>query len=101
VIGVKLQIKQKGLLSGDNSPFGWGGGLFVDVCRGMFGSGSGLPFSDFNFLSGSRCTAAVGKFGNTPSSAWYTANLNDFLSFFSGNNTMPYLPLLFVEYYVP
>lgn len=71
---VTLKIRAYGALVGNNSPFTWGNGLRVDVCKGTFGT-SALLLTDFNFNNAANCKLLAGTFGNTPVAGWYSVNL--------------------------
>ena len=125
-----LRIRVYGVLVGNNTPFTWGQGLRVDVCKGTFGT-SVLQLTDFNFNNATNCKLLAGTFGNTPVNGWYTVNListarpkisltgltqfrlrfykddnddnaADYWRFYSGNYaTVTLRPTLTIEYYVP
>jgi hypothetical protein len=128
---VTLKIRVYGALVGNNSPFTWGNGLRVDVCKNMFGTTAALQLTDFNFNNTTNCKLLAGAFGNTPVSGWYSANVlstawskvnktgltqfrlrfykddnddgaADYWRFFSGNySTVSLRPTLLIEYYLP
>jgi hypothetical protein len=130
---VTLKIKRPvtGFLVGNNSPFSWGMGLKVDVCRNFFGTSAALQLGDFNSTNATNCKLLAGTFGGTPTAYWYSANIlstaftrinrigttqfrlrfvkddnddgaADYLKFYSGNYaTATARPTLVIEYYLP
>jgi hypothetical protein len=131
ITGVTLKIRVSGALVGNNSPFTWGNGLRVDVCKNMFGTTAALQLTDFNFNNAANCQLLAGRFGNTPTSDWYSADIAntawskvnktgltqfrlrfykddndygaaDYWRFFSGDHATASLrPTLLIEYYIP
>jgi hypothetical protein len=131
ITGVTLKIRVSGALVGNNSPFTWGNGLRVDVCKNMFGTTAALELTDFNFNNAANCRLLVGTFGKTPTLDWYSANIAntawskvnktgltqfrlrfykddndlgtaDYWRFFSGDHATASLrPTLLIEYYIP
>jgi len=121
-----LKIKKQGL-AGSN-PFTTHQGLLVDIKKPYFGTGLALAAHDFQTIASK---SAVGTFGTTASSGWYSVtllntaypyinkmgttqfrlrfkldddndNTADYMKFFSGNyGTATDRPVLVIEYYVP
>jgi len=121
-----LKIKKQGLVG--SNPFSTHQGLLVDIRKPYFGTKLALAAHDFQALANK---SAVGTFGTTASSGWYSATLlngaypyinltgttqfrlrfkldddNDntagYMKFFSGNyGTAIDRPLLVIQYYVP
>lgn len=119
-----LQIRENGGPIGSN-PFSILGKLWVDISKGLFGTGALQP-GDFNATASA---VKVGAFNNTSALNWYTANLNttgrnninkvgptqlrlyfdlddnndesaDFIRFFSGN-APDSKPALVITYTIP
>jgi hypothetical protein len=122
---VTLKIKLKATVG--TSPFTTHGNLLVDIKKGAFGNNNALQLTDFQAAASRN---QVGTIKNTPSSGWYSSNLNsvaftyinktgltqfrlrfakdddndsiaDYLKFYSGNAGSTYRPQLIVEYHVP
>jgi hypothetical protein len=122
---VTLQIRTQGLVG--TNPFTTHGGLVVDIRKPFFGTTVGMSINDFQAAASK---SAVGKFGITPVSNWYSASLGsagypyvnltgttqfrlrfvkddnndngaDYIKFFSGNYTTAGIrPTLIIEYYL-
>jgi len=123
---VTLKIKKQGLVG--SNPFTTHQGLLVDIKKPYFGTGLALATHDFQAVANK---SAVGTFGTTASSGWYSAtllntaypyinltgttqfrlrfkldddndNTADYMKFFSGNyGTATDRPVLVIQYYVP
>jgi hypothetical protein len=123
---VVLKIRKQGQVG--SSPFGLLGVLRADVRKPWFGTSLNLIASDFQAAAQK---IAVGTFGATPVSNWYSAillssgypyinktgttqfklyftkgdnddNAADYMKFFSGNYaTASARPTLIIEYYIP
>jgi len=123
---VTLKIKKQGLVG--SNPFNNHQGLLVDIKKPYFGNALALAAHDFQAIVSK---SAVGTFGTTASSGWYSAtllnkaypyinrtgttqlrlrftldddnnNTADYMKFFSGNyGTATDRPLLVIQYYVP
>jgi len=123
---VTLKIKKQGLVG--SNPFNTHQGLLVDIKKPYFGTALALAAHDFQAIASK---SAVGTFGTTASSGWYSVlllntaypyinktgmtqfrlrfkldddndNAADFMKFFSGNyGTATDRPVLVIQYYVP
>ena len=123
---VTLKIKKQGLAGGN--PFSTHQGLLVDIKKPYFGTVLALAAHDFQATANKL---AVGTFGTTASSGWYSVtllnaaypyinrtgttqfrlrfkldddndNTADYMKFFSGNyGTATDRPVLVIQYYVP
>jgi len=123
---VALKIKKQGLVG--TNPFTTHQGLKVDIRKPFFGATLALVAGDFQAAASK---SAVGTFGSTPVSGWYSVKLNssayayvnktgttqfrlrfllddnddlgdDYVMFYSGNwSTAADRPLLIVQYIVP
>jgi hypothetical protein len=125
ITSVMLKIKKQGLVG--TNPFTTHQGLKVDIRIPYFGTTPALEVSDFQAAASKM---AVGTFGSTPVSGWYSVNLNsssfayinkdgitqfrlrfllddnddmdaDYVMFYSGNWYLDSHPWLVVEYKVP
>jgi hypothetical protein len=126
ITSVVLKIKKQGLVG--TNPFTTHQGLKVDIRKPYFGTTLALVASDFQAAASKM---AVGTFGSTPASGWYSVNLNstayaymnktgttqfrlrfllddnddmgaDYVMFYSGDwSTVTDRPVLVVQYYVP
>jgi len=126
ITGVTLKIMKQGL-TGSN-PFTTHQGLLVDIRMPYFGTTLSLAAHDFQAIANK---SAVGTFGTTASSGWYSVTLRntaypyinltgttqfrlrfkldddndnaaDYMMFFSGNyGTATDRPVLVIQYYVP
>ncbi len=123
---VTLKVRKQAQVGTD--AFTTHGGLLVDIRKSFFGASVNLEIGDFQ---ASANKLAVGTFGVTPISSWYSVNLNsaafplinktgvtqfrlrfqkddnddggaDYLKFFSGNySAASARPTLIIEYYTP
>jgi alpha-tubulin suppressor-like RCC1 family protein len=123
---VTLKIKKQGLVG--SNPFSTHQGLLVDIKKPYFGTALALAAHDFQATANKL---AVGTFGTTASSGWYSVtllnaaypyinrtgttqfrlrfkldddndNTADYMKFFSGNyGTATDRPVLVIQYYVP
>ena len=126
ILSAVLKIKKEGLVG--SNPFTTHQGLLVDIKKPYFGTGLALAAHDFQTIASK---SAVGTFGTTASSGWYSVtllntaypyinkmgttqfrlrfkldddndNTADYMKFFSGNyGTATDRPVLVIEYYVP
>jgi len=126
ITSVVIKIKKQGV-AGTN-PFSTHQGLKVDIRKPYFGTTLALVASDFQAAASKM---AVGTFGSTPASGWYSVNLNstayayvnktgttqfrlrfllddnddmgdDYVMFYSGDwSIVGDRPLLMVQYYIP
>ena len=126
ILSAMLKIKKQGLVG--SNPFTTHQGLLVDIKKPYFGNALALAAHDFQALANK---SAVGTFGTTASSGWYSAtllntaypyinltgttqfrlrfkldddndNTADYMKFFSGNyGTATDRPVLVIQYYVP
>jgi CSLREA domain-containing protein len=123
VTKVTLKVRRQGVTGGGN-PVNIFQGFMIDIRKGSFGTNA-LTKNDFQ----ANANKTIGPFSPTPSSGWYTLNLNkvraqvnktgltqirlrfklddnndsiaNFLSLYSGNAGAANRPQLIVEYYVP
>jgi len=126
ITSVVLKIKKQGLVG--TNPFTTHQGLIVDIRKPFFGATLALVASDFQAAASKM---AMGTFGSTPASGWYSVKLNstayaymnktgttqfrlrfmlddnddmgaDYVMFYSGDwSTLGDRPVLVVQYYVP
>ena len=126
ITSVVLKIKKQGLIG--TNPFTTHQGLKVDIRKPFFGVTVALLAGDFQAVASK---SAVGTFGSTPQTGWYSVNLTssayayvnrtgttqfrvrfklddnddlgaDYVMFYSGNwSTAADRPLLIVQYVVP
>jgi len=126
ILSAMLKIKKQGLVG--SNPFTTHQGLLVDIKKPYFGNALALAAHDFQALANK---SAVGTFGTTASSGWYSAtllntaypyinltgttqfrlrfkldddndNTADYMKFFSGNyGTTTDRSVLVIQYYLP
>ena len=126
ITGVRLKIRKMDQVG--TNPFTILDGLKVDIRKPYFGTGLALVVGDFQAAAG---RAAVGTFGSTPVSNWYSAvigsagypyinktgatqfrlrfltddnndNAADYMKFYSGDYTASTSrPVLVIQYYIP
>jgi hypothetical protein len=125
LVSAILKLKKQGGVGMD--PFGTHGALVLDIRKPFFGASAGLQLDDFAAAASLSTAGVVGK---TPVNGLYVAklaagglsyvnkagftqlrlrfsldddndNVEDLLSFYSGDAVAAYRPLLEVVYYVP